>query len=157
MTERDAEIIIQVAREKFPGVEPTIISDNGPQFTARDFKEYIKLCGMTHVRTSPYYPQSNGKVEATIKTVRVEGLRPASPSDQGEARRAVAAVVARYNEERLHSGIGYVTPRTKLEGREQEVFAERDRKLEEARRRRAERRARERAESGDCEREAVPA
>jgi putative transposase len=157
MTERDAEIIVQAAREKFPGTSPRIISDNGPQFTARDFKEYIKLCGMTHVRTSPYYPQSNGKVEATIKTVRVEGLRPASPSDQGEARRAVAAVVTRYNESRLHSGIGYVTPRTKLEGREQEVFAERDRKLEEARRCRAERRARERAVSSGCEREAIPA
>ncbi|MHC5059373.1 MAG: transposase [Planctomycetota bacterium] len=129
MTERDAEIIIQVAREKFPGVEPRIISDNGPRFTARDFKEFVKLCGMTHVRTSPYYPQSNGKAEATIKTIKVEGVRPASPRDQGEARRAVAGVVTRYNEERLHSGIGYVTPRTKLEGRQREVFAERDRKL----------------------------
>ena len=157
MTERDAEIIIQVAREKSAGVSPRIISDNGPQFTAREFKQYIKLCGMTHLRTSPYYPQSNGKVEATIKTVRVEGLRPASPSDQGEARRAVAAVVTRYNESRLHSAIGYVTPKTKLEGREQEVFAERDRKLEEARRRRAEARARARAESDVCVREAVPA
>jgi len=40
---------------------PRIISDNGPQFIARDFKQFIRLCGMTHVRTSPYYPQSNGK------------------------------------------------------------------------------------------------
>jgi len=92
MTERDAEIIIQAARERFPGANPRIISDNGPQFpecpdgrrsgpsgTARDFKEFVKLCGMTHVRTSPYYPQSNGKAEATIKTIKVEGLRPASP------------------------------------------------------------------------------
>jgi len=75
----------------------------------------------------------------------------------GEARRAVAAVVTRYNELRLHSAIGYVTPKTRLEGREQEVFAERDRKLEEARRRRAEARARERAESDVCVKEAVPA
>jgi len=88
---------------------------------------------------------------------KVEGVRPASPSDQGAARRAVAGVVTRYNNERLHSGIGYVTPRTKLEGREREVFAERDRKLEEARRRRAERRALERKISGGCEREAIPA
>ena len=170
MTERDAEIIIQTARENFPGTSPRIISDNGPQFpegpngrrsgpsgTARDFKEFVKLCGMTHVRTSPYYPQSNGKAEATIKTIKVEGVRPASPSDQGEARRAVACVVTRYNEERLHSGIGYVTPRTKLEGREQEVFAERDRKLEEARRRRAERRALELKASDACRQEAIPA
>jgi transposase InsO family protein len=49
---------------------PRIISDNGPQFPAKDFKEFIRLSGMRHVRTSPYYPQSNGKQErwhATLK------------------------------------------------------------------------------------------
>jgi putative transposase len=157
MTERDAEIIVQAAREKFPGVEPRIISDNGPQFTAKEFKQFIKLCGMTHVRTAPYYPQSNGKIEATIKTVRVEGLRPASPSDLGEARRAVGRVVERYNEVRLHGAIGYVTPRDKLEGRDEAIFAARDRKLEEARARRAAARAAARAESCACTEEAVPA
>ena len=157
MTERDAEIIIQAAREKFPGVSPRIISDNGPQFTAKEFKAFIKLCGMTHVRTSPYYPQSNGKAEATIKTVRVEGLRPASPSDLGEARRAVGAVVFRYNEVRLHGAIGYVTPKDRLEGRDEAIFSERDRKLEEARARRAAARARARAGSCACTEEAVPA
>jgi len=157
MTERDAEIIVQRAKELFPSVNPRIISDNGPQFIARDFKAFIKLAGMTHVRTSPYYPQSNGKAERLIKTVKVEGLRPASPSTEGEARRAVAGCVCRYNESRLHSAIGYVTPRTKLEGREPEIFAERDRKLEEARAKRAEARAAARASSRACAEEAVPA
>ena len=71
MTEADVEIVVQRAREAVatkegaaaPGVTPRIISDNGPQFIARDFKEFIRICGMTHVRTSPYYPQSNGKLE----------------------------------------------------------------------------------------------
>jgi putative transposase len=63
MLENEVETIIQRAREKFPGVNPRIISDNGPQFIAKDFKEFIRICGMTHVRTSPYYPQSNGKIE----------------------------------------------------------------------------------------------
>jgi transposase InsO family protein len=57
MTEAQVEIILQRAREKFPGATPRIISDNGPQFIAKDFKEFIRICGMTHVRTSPYYPQ----------------------------------------------------------------------------------------------------
>jgi putative transposase len=56
MTEAEIEIILQRAREKFPGERPRIISDNGPQFIARDFKEFIRIAGMTHVRTSPYYP-----------------------------------------------------------------------------------------------------
>ncbi|RMH74632.1 MAG: transposase, partial [Calditrichaeota bacterium] len=42
---------------------PRIISDNGPQFISRAFKEFIRLSGMTHVRTSPYSPQSKGELE----------------------------------------------------------------------------------------------
>ena len=60
---RRARSIVQRALEKFPGEQSRIISDNGPQFIARDFKEFIRMMGMTHVRTSPYYPQSNGKLE----------------------------------------------------------------------------------------------
>ena len=58
---------LQRARERYPEATPRIISDNGPQFIAKDFKEFIRLVGMTHVRTSPYYPQSNGKLEGDIK------------------------------------------------------------------------------------------
>jgi len=56
MAEADIEIIMQRALEMFPGVAPRIISDNGPQFIAKDFKEFIRISGMKHVRTSPYYP-----------------------------------------------------------------------------------------------------
>ena len=56
MSEADVEQIVPRARERFPGVTPRIISDKGPQFLAKDFKEFIRICGMTHVKTSPYYP-----------------------------------------------------------------------------------------------------
>jgi len=57
MTESDVEIVCQAALEKHPGVTPRIISDNGPQFIAKDFKAFVPFSGMTHVKTSPYYPQ----------------------------------------------------------------------------------------------------
>jgi putative transposase len=136
MDETDIETIIQRARERFPGEQPRIISDNGPQFVARDFKEFIRICGMTHVRTSPYYPQSNGKVERWHRSVKSECIRPGVPLSLDDARRLVADYVRRYNEVRLHSAIGYVTPADKLAGRELAIFAERDRKLEAARERR---------------------
>src|SRR5208283_4093662 len=56
-----------------------MISDNGPQFMARDFKEFIRVSGMTHVRTSPYYPQSNGKIERWHKSLKGECIRPGTP------------------------------------------------------------------------------
>lgn len=137
MKEPEVETIIQRALEKFPDAKPRIISDNGPQFIARDFKEFIRLTGITHVRTSPYYPQSNGKLERWHKSVKVECIRPACPADAGEARQFVASYVEHYNRVRLHSAIGYITPADKLAGLEGVIFAERDRKVEEARARRA--------------------
>jgi putative transposase len=76
MTEANIEIILQAAKEKHPEARPRIISDNGPQFIAKDFKEFIRISGMTHVRTSPYYPQSNGKIERWHKSLKGECIRP---------------------------------------------------------------------------------
>lgn len=136
MREQDVEIILQAAREKFPEAFPRIISDNGPQFIARDFKAFIRLCGMTHVRTSPYYPQSNGKLERWHKSLKNECIRPGTPLSLEEARRLIEGYVAHYNTVRLHSAVGYVAPADKLAGRESSIFAERDRRLEAARERR---------------------
>lgn len=136
MTEAEVETIIQRAREQFPEARPRIISDNGPQFIARDFKEFIRMCGMTHVRTSPYYPQSNGKIERWHRSLKSECIRPGVPLSLEDARRLVSEYVVGYNEIRLHSAIGYVTPAAKLTGRDLAIFAERDRKLEAARERR---------------------
>jgi len=133
MTEADVEIIIQRAREKFPEARPRIISDNGPQFIARDFKEFIRLSGMTHVKTSPFYPQSNGKLERFHKTIKGECIRPKTPLSVDDARRLVTEYIEHYNTVRLHSAIGYIAPADKLGGREKKIFKERDRKLEAAR------------------------
>ena len=133
MTERDVEIILERAKEKYPAARPRIISDNGPQFIAKDFKEFIRISGMTHVRTSPFYPQSNGKLERFHKTIKTECIRPGVPLSLDDARRIVEKYIEHYNNVRLHSAIGYVTPADKLNGRDQKIFKERDKKLEEAR------------------------
>jgi transposase InsO family protein len=141
MTERDVETIVQRAREKFPEARPRIISDNGPQFIAKDFKEFLRLAGMTHVRISPGYPESNGKKERFYLTLKSECIRPGTPLSLEDARRIIAAFIEHYNTVRLHSAIGYVTPLDKLEGRAEAIWAERDRKLAEAREARRARRA----------------
>src|SRR5260370_28751755 len=99
MTEADIEIILQAAKEKYPEARPRIISENGPQFIAKDFKEFIRISGMTHLRTSPYYPQSNGKIErcAASGGGLSRSLQQRSPEQrgwlhhpEGHARRASA-------------------------------------------------------------------
>jgi transposase InsO family protein len=141
MSTADIEIILQRAHELYPKATPRIISDNGPQFIAKDFREFIRISGMTHVRTSPYYPQSNGKIERWHKSLKGECIRPGVPLCLEDARRLVAEYVEYYNTVRLHSAIGYVTPKDKLEGRDGDILAARDRKLEEAREIRRQRRS----------------
>lgn len=141
MKEADAELVLQRAREKFPQARPQIISDNGPQFVAKDFKEFLRQWQTTHVLTSPHYPQSNGKLERYHRTLKEQAIRPKTPLTLEDARRVVGEFVEHYNTVRLHSALGYVTPQDRLEGRHTEIYATRDRKLEEAREARRQRRA----------------
>ena len=141
MTEPEVELVVQRAREQFPGETPRIISDNGPQFIAKDFQEFLRLCSMTHVRTSPYYPQSNGKIERWHRSLKSECIRPGVPLSVEDARRLVQRYVAYYNETRLHSAVGYVAPHDRLHGLDGVIHDERDRRLAEARERRRQRRA----------------
>jgi transposase InsO family protein len=138
MTERDVEIVLARALEKHPGVKPRIISDNGPQFIAKDFKEFIRTYNLTHVRTSPYYPQSNGKLERWHGSIKEECIRLTCPATKEEAEKRVERYVEHYNHVRLHSALGYITPADCLAGLSQVITQERDRKLEEARQRRLE-------------------
>jgi transposase InsO family protein len=106
--------------------------------------QFIRICGMTHVRTSPDYPQRNGKIERWHRTLKSERVRPGTPLSADDAACLIERYVRRYKEVRLHSAIGYVTPADKLAGRDQLIFVERDRKLDGARAARQARRALER-------------
>ena len=111
MREADVEVILERAKEKYPEAKLRTISDNGPQFIARDFKEFIRILGMTHVRP-PYYPQSNGKIERWHKSLKSECIRPGTPLSLEDARRPVESYMEHYNNVRLNSATGYITPRT---------------------------------------------
>lgn len=156
MTEEDVEIILQKAREKFPGVTPRIITDNGPQFIAKDFIEYIRLCGMTHARTSINYPQSNGKKERFFRTLKSECIRKKTPLSLKNALDVVAEYIEHYNDVRLHSAIGYIAPKDMLEGRAQSIHEARDEKLKKARERRKANRQKARQASLDAFRAESP-
>ncbi len=71
-----------------------------------------------------------------FKTLKGKCIRVKTPLSLTDARRIVEDFVAHYNEVHSHSAIGYVTPTAKLAGRDQQIFAERDRKLDAARERR---------------------
>ena len=132
MQEYDIQITIQRALDKFPGVKPRIISDNGPQYISKDFAEFLRQMGLQHVRTSIAYPQSNGKLERWHGTISQECLRRRSFINLDDARRQIAEYIDVYNTKRLHSSLFYLTPQEVLNGKTKERIEERERKLEAA-------------------------
>jgi len=109
-----------------PGVKPRIISDNGSQFIANDFKAFGREYGLTHSRTSPYYPQSNGKLERWHGSLTSECIRPGPPATKKKAETRIAKYVNYYNTVRLDSAIGSITPADCLAGLSEVIGKERD-------------------------------
>jgi putative transposase len=110
VTEAEIEIILQRAREKYPEAKPRIISDNGPQFIAKDFKEFIRIAGVTHVRTSPGYPQSNGIAERWVQSCRRDLLDHVIALNETHLRRLLFDYIHYSEEDRTHLGLEKDTP-----------------------------------------------
>ena len=70
--------LISALRASFccTGVPDTFWSDGGPQFTSKQFKDFAKQWSFRHATSAPQYPQSNGKAEATVKSMK-KSLRAA--------------------------------------------------------------------------------
>lgn len=129
MTEYDVQLTLERAKEKYPHERPRIISDNGGQFLAKDFQEFIKFLELTHIKTSVAYPQSNGKLERFHRSIGMECLSIHSFLSIDDARNIIAAYVEHYNRHRLHSALNYLTPEDMLLGRNHARLTERKEKL----------------------------
>ena len=67
-----ASSVIEVTKDVFArhGIAAKVVSDNGPQFKAMEYKEFAKQWQFDHDPSSPYYPQSNGLAESSVKSVK---------------------------------------------------------------------------------------
>lgn len=129
----DIEIMLERARMRYPKESPVLITDNGPQFIAKELKVYLNDMGITHRRTRFSYPQSNGKVERFYQTCKNEFVRRTSFLSMDDLEKQLANYIEIYNNSRLHSALGYITPMDMLLGRRDQIFKERRQKLERAR------------------------
>ena len=76
------------------------------------------------MRTSPHYPQSNGKVERFHGTIKKECIRKKALLDQDHAKIIIGSYIAFYNNQRLHSANAYITPADQLAGRDNKIHEE---------------------------------
>lgn len=128
----DVEILLERAREKFPGIQPILITDNGAQFIAKEFKTYLQITGITHRKTRFFYPQSNGKIERFYQTCKNESLRKTGYLTIDDLKQNLMNYINAYNTKRLHSSLGYITPVDMLLGNQEKIFMVRKDKLKQA-------------------------
>jgi putative transposase len=140
MRATDVRLVIQEALER-TGAKPQIVSDNGSQFTAGEFRDLVKRFEIEHIRIATYHPESNGTLERYHRSTR-EALAEEDLRNLGCARDLIARWVTHYNEQRLHAGLGYLEPAEFYRGDPQKRIQERLAKLEVGRKNR-ERRNRE--------------
>ena len=52
------------------GIPKTVVSDNGPQFSCQEYRDFATEYGFVAVFSSPHYPRSNGQVERYVQTIK---------------------------------------------------------------------------------------
>jgi putative transposase len=105
---------------------PRLLSDNGSSYVATDLAEWLDQQKMEHVRSAPYHPQTQGKIERWHQTLKNRILLEHYylPSD---LERQVAAFVEHYNHARYHESLDNLTPADVYFGRAETVLLERER------------------------------
>lgn len=138
----DVSLVVQEAleltRRDYPGAseaKPDVVSDNGAQFTSRDFKQLVREFGLQHIRIRTYHPESNGVLERFHRTTREEIADGAGGelTNLVQAGEIIARWVTHYNDSRLHAGLGYIEPAEYYKGDPEARRAERCAKLVRAR------------------------
>ena len=87
----------------------TLGSDNGSQFTARDFRKHLSARGVTHRRGGYRDPESQAFIESWFGQFKKRCAWRAEWETIEQARKEIGNYIEHYHH-RPHSGIGYRTP-----------------------------------------------
>jgi transposase InsO family protein len=114
------------------GMRPTIQSDHGSAFIAREFAGTLTEFGAGRILIRPHTPTDNGAIERYHRTIG-ERIDQHELNDFGEARTLIAGIIDHYNHHRLHAALCYLRPVDYYRGNPEALLAERRRKLYTAR------------------------
>ena len=103
---------------------PRLLSDNGPAYVSGELREYLGERGIAHTRGASYHPQTKGKIERYLRTMKNVVTRQHYFFPR-ELEAALRDFVGYYNNERYHESLDNVTPVDVYFGRQYEVLTER--------------------------------
>jgi transposase InsO family protein len=115
--------------------KPTIRSDNGSGYISKEFHGLLDYHGLTHHKITPHCPEENGVMERANRTVR-EALEDIPLENRFQAEDTLKTIINYYNQERLHSALGYLRPADYYRGEPDRLQAGRRHKMAQARHRR---------------------
>jgi len=101
-----------------------LLSDNGPGYVSRAFRDYLGLVGVRHIRAAPYHPQTNWKLERYHQSIKYE-VNQVPYEVPTELEMAIARFVDYYNHRRYHKALGNVPPDDVLNGRREGILIRR--------------------------------
>ena len=119
------EAVDRTGMDRVPITDRTrLLSDNGPGYVSRAFRDYLGMVGIKHILAAPFHPQTNGKLERYHQTLKrdVNQLPYEIPSD---LEAAIVSFVSYYNYRRYHKALGNVTPSDVLSGRREDILRRR--------------------------------
>ena len=91
-----------------------LMTDNGPAYRSKLFRQTCEALDIRHVRTRPYRPQTNGKAERFVQTALREWAYKYTYQNSEARRRALPIWQHHYNHHRRHAAIGYLPPISRL-------------------------------------------
>ena len=116
------EAVDRTGMDQIPITDRTrLLSDNGPGYVSRAFRDYLGMVGIKHILATPFHPQTNGKLERYHQTLKRDvNQLPYEMLSDLEA--AIVAFVSYYNYRRYRKALGNVTPSDVLRGRREEIL-----------------------------------
>ena len=104
---------------------PRLLSDNGACFISSELKDYLQNMDIAHIRSKPYHPMTQGKIERYHRSMKNLILLDNYYSPENLSQQ-ISRWVEYYNNHRYHEALGNVTPKDRYLGTDKEILQQRE-------------------------------
>jgi len=106
-------------------LKPRLLSDNGPCYISKDLRDYLEQRDITHIRSAPYHPQTQGKIERYHRSIK-NVINLENYYFPGELEQAIQEFVEYYNYQRYHEALNNLFPADVYYGRWKKIITQRE-------------------------------